>query len=190
VISASGFARIHSSTWKSLAPTTDLFVKKINGFLAVREFPRIESVTAPERRAFINEIGFELFAGAIRTRERGNWENVSILQSAIRAARERVRQFGDRSSDELVDPSTEEEQECGELGRRLGQYFGTAADEKPIDIHPMFPGCGFIDAGAGDVHSYGTLYEVKERESVSLNGCETIVDLRRAEQSEPSLGYS
>jgi hypothetical protein len=109
---------------------------------------------------------------------------------AIRAARERVRQFGDRSSDELVDPSTEEEQECGELGRRLGQYFGTAADEKPIDIHPMFPGCGFIDAGAGDVHSYGTLYEVKERESVSLNGCETIVDLRRAEQSEPSLGYS
>jgi hypothetical protein len=71
VISVSGFARIYSSTWNSLAPTTDLFVKKINGFLAVREFPRIESVTAPERRAFINEIGFELFAEAIRTRGRG-----------------------------------------------------------------------------------------------------------------------
>jgi hypothetical protein len=169
MISATGFARIHSSTWKSLAPTTDLYVKKINGFLASRQFPRIDSVTAPQRRAFINEIGFELFAGAARTEGRSSWQNVSNLECAIRAARERVRQFGDRSSEELADPSKEEEQECGELGRRLHEYFRTASDDKPVNIHPNFPGCGFVDACVGDVHFYGTLYEVKAGQRAFLS---------------------
>jgi hypothetical protein len=159
--SATGFARIHSSTWKSLAPTTDLYVKKINEFLVMREFPPIKSATPPQRRAFINEVGFELFAGAARTEGRSSWQNVSSLEYAIKAARERVRQFGDRSAEEITDPSDEEERECEELGCRLHEYFRTISNGKPIDIHPMFPGCGFVDACAGDVHYVGTLYEIK-----------------------------
>jgi hypothetical protein len=63
MISPTVFARVHSSTWKSLAPTTDLYEKRINTLLTEREFPPLASITIPERRAFVNEIGFELFSG-------------------------------------------------------------------------------------------------------------------------------
>jgi hypothetical protein len=161
MISATGFARIHSSTWKSLTPTTDLYVKKINGSRVVRHFRPLDSVTSPQRRAFINEIGFELFAAAARTDGWSTWQSVSILKHAVDGAKERIRQFGGKSADEISDPSKEEERECEKLGYRLHEYFRTISNGDPIDIHPIFPGCGIVDACAGDVHFCETLFEIK-----------------------------
>jgi hypothetical protein len=184
MISATGFARFHSSTWKSLSPTMDLYVRKINGFLSVTEFPRVMSATTPQRRAFINEIGFELFVGAARTEPRSSWQNATSLDDAIKAARDRIRQFGDLPAEDLADPSGAEEQECAEIGRRITKYFRTISNDQAIDIRPMFPGCGFVDASAGDVHFYGTLYEVKSGErafrSIDVRQLLTYVALGKA----------
>jgi hypothetical protein len=64
MISATEFARSHTSTWKILAPTMDLFVKRMNASMLEREFPPLHSSTVSHRIAFVNEIGFELFQGA------------------------------------------------------------------------------------------------------------------------------
>jgi hypothetical protein len=160
MISASRFARIHSSTWRSLTPTTDLYVRKVNGGMVVRHFAPIRSITSATRRAFINEIGFDLFATAARTGERATWQNPSNLECAVKSARNRIRQFGSEE-EAIVDPVEDERRECSELARRLHDYFEGASNSETIEIHPIFPGCGIVDASAGDVFFDGTLWEVK-----------------------------
>lgn len=160
VISASRFARIHSSTWKSLTPTTDLYSKRVNG-LARRIFPPLTSDTAPKRRALINEIGFELFSAASRTGERRTWHNTSSLEDASMRAAERIRQFSGREAGEFSGPTNNERTECIELASRLLEYFKTASNGEVITVHPKFHGCGIVDACAGDVYFDGALYEIK-----------------------------
>ena len=183
MISAARFAKIHLSTWKSLTPTTDLYLKRVNGFV-VRGFPPLESFVSPNRRAFINEIGFELFAAAARTEGRRTWKNLSSMEHATENARNRIRQFGDGEPGAIADPTDDERRECIELARRLHDYFEAASSGGIIDIHPPFPGCGIVDACAGDVYFDGTLCEVKAGDRAFLfNGSATAIDLRCAEQS-------
>jgi hypothetical protein len=129
--------------------------------MVVRQFPPIKSTTAARRRAFINEIAFELFATAARTGERATWHNTSSIEYAVTSARYRIGQFGGEEGEAIADPVGDERIECTELARRLHAYFESASRSEVVEIYPYFPGCGIVDASAGDVYFDGTLWEVK-----------------------------
>lgn len=92
-----------------------------------------------------------------------------------------------KSLSPTMDPFGAEEQECAEICRRSTKSFRTISNDQSIDIRPMFPGCGFVDASTGDVHSYGTLYEGKSGErafrSIDVRQLLTYVALSKASGS-------
>jgi hypothetical protein len=163
VISGSTFCRLYSSLWRELAPTTDLFVRRINLGQYQRDFAEIKLLTAANRRGFINEIAFELFCQSIRTRER--WPSRGPLPDEVAAAVSIVqssalrRDIG-REGEVISEPSADELLDISQQHDRLMQVF-TISYSGTIVPEPIFPGCGIIDTCIGDLLVASTLFEVK-----------------------------
>jgi hypothetical protein len=163
VISGTTFCKLYSSLWRELAPTTDLFVRRINLGQYERDFAEIKVLTAPTRRGFINEVAFELFCQSIKGRKR--WpsrdpspDEVSSAVSAVQSSALR-RDIG-REGEVSNQPSADELLDIAQQHNRLMQIF-TFFYSGTILPEPVFPGCGIIDTCIGDLLVGSTLFEVK-----------------------------
>jgi hypothetical protein len=165
LISATVFAKGYTTAWKSIAPTTDIFVRRLNANLYApirdREFPPLQSVVDAKRRGLINEIAFKLFARSMVE----IWSNEAEIIRAISEAAADVQVANARlrgmPASEFASPTQTEIEEVFSLFERLRWYFALASEGARIELYPKFAGCGILDTSAGDVYFSGKLYEVK-----------------------------
>lgn len=158
--SETAFSQSFSSTWRLLAPATDLFVRKVNSMLREREFAPLNSTIAPERRGFINEAAFHVFR--IR-REAFNWGRPrdELLSKAAEAAKATICRIERIEPASIPDPLEVEEDDIIAIAERLEMFFSRVSSGQSLQVQPEFPGCGIIDTCFGDVRFGETLYEVK-----------------------------
>lgn len=180
------FAQHHTSTWRLLAPAMDLFVRKINLRLYAREFPVLKSETASNRRGFINEIAFNLFA---ECPEESSELTDEIFLSAVDDARERISRLEEVPISALARPSSIEKVDCKKLLARLRIFFQKVSKQKRLEIRPQFPGAGIIGSCEGDVFFNSTLFEVKAGQrpyrAVDLKQLLTYAVLNHASRARP-----
>ena len=69
--------------------------------------------------------------------------------------------MGDVSLERVADPSAAETEECLAQARSIKHFFMIASKRQPVQVSPVFRGCGIIDTCVGDVFFSDTLYEVK-----------------------------
>jgi hypothetical protein len=161
VTSETAFAQSYSSTWRLLAPATDLFVRKVNTMYREREFAPVESIVAPERRGFINEVAFELFRSRRAWfRNLGQAKRV-LVSEAVELARITISRIERMQPSDIVVPSDAEEAEIDLLAERLQLFFSRVSEREGLEVQPRFPGCGIIDTCFGDIRFGDALYEVK-----------------------------
>jgi hypothetical protein len=160
LISAVAFARRRTSIWKALAPTTDIFVRRMNAGYD-RFFRPLQSETLPERRGILNEASFKLFAefsiaeGGDRSPPR------EVVLDAIQAVEITNARLHGAVSAEKIEPTEMEIKEVQYLYRRLFHFFLIIAEGNTIEFYPKFVGCGILDTSAGDVYFSGKLFEIK-----------------------------
>ena len=165
MISETTFASNFTSVWKSLTPTSELFVRKINGGLYERVFTPMNSVTAPSRRALINEVAFTLFVRHGDTLVPHNARRVSDLEIAacFAVAHEAITRLDRVHSSDVAEMDRTESDEAVRQAIRLATFF-LAQNRGAIMYNPDFQGCGMINSCFGDVLVGGALYEVKAGE--------------------------
>lgn len=164
MISVSAFCKMHSSFWKGVAPTTDIFVRRLNLGHYEREFPEMTIPTLPTRRGFINEVAFAVFCQSVRRGQ--GWppgrlskaeldEAVTSIRSlsARKEIRGEIKQENDLGPEELLD--IEEQRD------RLMRFLFINRSVGTLVVEPVFPGCGIIDTSRGDLIASNVLYEVK-----------------------------
>jgi hypothetical protein len=157
LISETKFSRYSSSTWRSLTPTMEIFVRKINLELYEREFPSLKSNVDPLRRGFVNEIAYQLF---VETKS-----SLALTKEsedrAISTARELMLRIEETRGSDTPLPNSVEMLDAKEQLRRLAIFFQYEAKGANLELSPLFAGCGFIDACEGDVYFDQTLFEIK-----------------------------
>jgi len=164
VISASTFCKVHSSFWKNVAPTTDIFVRRLNLGHYDREFPVMQSSAAPIRRGFINEVAFAAFCQAVsdgsgRPPSKLTPEELDRAVSYVLSLPIRREAQGEIASERVLAP--EEVLDIDEQRRRLIWTFSFNKPAGSLLTEPIFPGCGMIDTCRGDLIASDALYEVK-----------------------------
>jgi hypothetical protein len=148
------FSRHNSSTWESLTPMMELYVRRMNLRLIERAFAPMEHETAPSRRGFINEIAFELFASFVNGHLPAN-----IEAECVSKARRSILHL--ERADDLSDPNQTEMSDAREQLRRLTLFFQSAASGRLVEAKPRFSGCGIISSCEGDIYVQGELFEIK-----------------------------
>lgn len=180
--SETSFSRLNSSTWASLTPMMELYIRQINLKLLERTFVPMMHVTLPARRSFINEVAFRIFCESLATGDIGHTESHSIAE-----ARRLI--LGLESADAVTDPSTDEMDDAREQARRLKFYFHQVAQARALEVKPKFAGCGIIDSCEGDVYCDGQLFEVKAGDrnvrSIDLRQLLVYAALSYSEQGRP-----
>lgn len=158
LISELGFSRSYSSLWRALAPTLDLFVRQLNRGLYERTFAPIPSDVTPNRRAFVNEIAFELLC-------QSPYEaSTQDLASAVDTARQALQSLPGDKQWLSENPDDCETAEVRELARRLSLWFLAEEPRTTVLTKPKFPGCGYVDTSYGDAIAGTTLVEIKAGE--------------------------
>lgn len=155
------FARDYTSFWRAATPFMDGYLRRVNKGGYDRDYRPMTAGTAPNRRAFVNEIAFETLCIAVEKMKTGEAMQLDLaLQNSISVVHQRFIQLkleGDfhntLSSDERADAS--------EQVRRLMQRIGGATKVPAIICKPPFRGCGIIDGCCGDIIVNSTLYEIK-----------------------------
>jgi hypothetical protein len=163
VISVSQFCKMHSSFWKGLTPSTDIFVRRLNLGHYERDFPEMTISAAPMRRGFINEIAFAVFCQDVRNNV--GWPPPELARAEVEAAVAEVRSRPLRREGREMAPDAElsagELLDIGEQRSRLLRMFTFDRPGGALVTGPSFPGCGIIDACEGDLIVSNILYEVK-----------------------------
>jgi hypothetical protein len=162
MITVSTFCKMHSSFWKEVAPTTDIFVRKLNLGQYEREFEEMKIPTQPARRGFVNEVAFATFRQSVEKSER--WPPPALSKEDLDRALASVRSQPIRKEDSEIelreDLAPEELRDIDEQRVRLMRVF-LHNYSGPVAIEPVFPGCGVIDTSKGDLLVSGTLFEIK-----------------------------
>lgn len=189
MISETTFAQDHTSTWRLLAPTMDLFVRKINLELYEREFRIMNSEVMPARRGLINEIAFEYFRNLPVGEGDVQWSQVE-LDYAVYEARKKISLLEAIEIELIALPTELELTDCAEQIRRLRFFFEPATQKAGgIEFRPRFPGAGIIAGCEGDIYFERTLFEIKAGhrpfKSVDLKQLLTYATLNYAAGSRP-----
>lgn len=171
MIAETTFAKVHSSIWRTLTPTSELFVRRINGELYQREFAPLVTATAPERRAFINAIAFNAFCDRVGAAQksvfpaaRPSLVDKETLGAAVNNARDEVCKMENLLPFEIPDPEAHELSDSQAQLVRLESFFYRETIGTHLLLRPEFPGCGIIDRCYGDVLASTCLYEIKAGE--------------------------
>jgi len=159
--SAVSFARDHASTWRSLTPTADIYIRRVNSSLYEREYVPLDSKTSPKRRALINEVGFKLFSLSLVESWGGNVVPKPVIARAFESVRKSYARLSGTTGRRIVKLSDLEIRESLDLLGRLRQFFIRTAKGKKMEFSPQFSGCGILDTSAGDVCFGESLFEVK-----------------------------
>jgi hypothetical protein len=163
MISETNFASHFTSVWKGLAPTSELFVRKINSRLYEREFPRMASSVAPARRALVNETAFRFFVrcGARVFPVLPPDLPPEQIYASMLEARTFVAQLDKANINQIHELNAIEKSESLDQATRLCGFFSRISRGKTITYYPAFRGCGVVDSCQGDVLVGNKLYEVK-----------------------------
>lgn len=162
MISEVRFARDFGSFWRQATPTMDGFVRRLNSGLYERDFEPLNSKTDVTRRAFVNQVAFEVFSELTSIQEDGRSARSSrdLIPAASIRVRESVDQ-GDQDADYSADMSDIEIQDVVEQVRRLSDRVGIRPRATAIICSPEFVGCGLVDKCKGDILADHVLFEVK-----------------------------
>jgi hypothetical protein len=160
MISETFFAANYPSVWRTIAPSMEDFVRRMNTDRYEREWTPLQSVTHPGRRGLINEAAFILFTSAVCERQEptANWMRAK-LSDVFEVA---FNYVGERTQLEGSDLRTEnEEKETINIASRLFQFFRHWPSEN-LTVAPSFPGCGILSPCVGDILVSGKeIYEIK-----------------------------
>jgi hypothetical protein len=146
VISAERFARERPSYWNQLLPRLEPFVRLLNlsaGRFSPPMFPGVD----PNRRAFVAELGFELFRGAPHRPIDADDASVEAAAVLVRA---RIARLSTLDEDEILPPSPLERIEAIALARRLRRFVHQRG-ALSFTVDPDIPGCGIIDGATADL---------------------------------------
>ena len=165
MITASTFSRLYSSFWRDVAPTTELFVRRVNLGQYERDFPEMTTSTEPMRRGVINELAFALFCESVKRQKRWPSAASDLTLDEIRAVAATLpflaanKEVG--RATHPPEPNDEEIADIREQHVRMMRVFTHDYSPSDIVIEPAFPGCGIIDTCKGDLLVSTTLFEVK-----------------------------
>jgi hypothetical protein len=160
VISEATFCQFHSSFWQTIAPTTDLFIRRLNTGLYERDFSPMKTETVPGRRGFVNECAFAMFCRSIRAGEKWPFSIPTINE--VWNTSMSVRTLGQARDQGQTEQLTRAEiEDAREQHERMMCVFTADISIEEVVPEPVFPGCGFIDRCHGDVLVSKTLFEVK-----------------------------
>ena len=151
------------SIWQELTPTCELYVRRINRELYVRDFPPIKTEVSPERIAFVNELAFEIVKSRYQSGERRPPRNVGVGElsdAAIKVEQELSRRRPEIDAQPVTDTDFELS-EVRELVVRLWIMLPIIATTENLRFHPRFPGCGILGECEGDAVLGNQLVEVK-----------------------------
>lgn len=158
LISERRFAQRSASVWRLITPALDLFVRKVNLELYERDERPLGLDTAPARRAFVNELGFNLFSIGTRSNQFGL---ATATRQAIEATKRVIGRLEARSPELVADPTEVELEDARQQSERLRRYVLRWHPNSRLEFDPEFRGCGIIDACRGDFCVDEWLYEVK-----------------------------
>ena len=159
MISETQFAGSYSSVWRELLPNSEAVITTLNKTLrsigkSARNFSR------PNRRAFLNEIGFQLFLSAPNFS--GSYITGShLLEPAVGSARIQQARYTAEQAGNIPFPDTIEQFEVESIYRSLLAFRGLMPITFDIVPRPAFVGCGLLDSCSGDFLLGNTLVEVK-----------------------------
>jgi hypothetical protein len=165
VITETTFAINFASVWQLLTPNSESVIKGLNK--TVLNLRRASFAwSRADRRAFVNEIGFELFAHRVRGAPAGHSEFSfdDRFSMAVAAAGTSLARFS-FTSPQPDYPTNLERLEAMSLAnglhsfRRRVEYI--ARDWQQTCVHPRFRGCGILEACEGDLLIGDILVEVK-----------------------------
>jgi hypothetical protein len=146
LISAERFARERASYWNQLLPRLEPFVRLLN--LSVGRFspPMLETVR-PERRAFVAELGFELFRTSLDDRlER----DPALIELAAKSVRIRVAGLASVPIETVEQPTPFERSEAAEIALQLRRFVRQRV-ASTYTVDPVIPGCGIVDSATADL---------------------------------------
>lgn len=155
MISELRFARAYNSLWRSLAPTMELFVRKANLRLYVRNWAELPSQSVPGARSLINQVAFRALSDAA---------------AACASFTARIRFIEDRTNIEAAEQaltgvrflSATDLNESSELAKRMCSHLFRFRQDR-IALNPRFEGCGIINACFGDaISDIGHIIELKD----------------------------
>jgi hypothetical protein len=146
LISAERFARERASYWNQLLPRLEPFIRLLN--LSVGRFsPPMAATVAPERRAFVAELGFELF----RTPVEGPIEPESeLVDQAADGVRIRIATLAGRPVEDIAPPTPAERSEAVALAGRLRRFVRQRV-ASTYTVDPVIPGCGIVESATADL---------------------------------------
>jgi hypothetical protein len=160
MISELTFAREFASFWRQATPLMDGFVRRVNRAGYRRDFPPMRAATAPNRRAFVNEVAFDSFCPNIDAEQADQYlfpvGNV-ITESVLRVRSTAANREGE--GDYQAELSLQEFWDAAEQVRRLHLQLRTTEFIGMVVCKPNFSGCGMIDSCKGDVIVKNTLFE-------------------------------
>jgi len=146
VISAERFARERSSYWSQRVPRLESFVRSVN-LGRPRFSPPIASDVAPERRAFIAEVAFEL----LKLRVSADRMPSPVEEAdAVARVRDRIAVLGPYPEEEIVDLAPRERKEVMQLLNNLLGFLRERTSGSVV-VSPQIAGCGVIDRCAADL---------------------------------------
>ena len=151
------FISSHQSFWLGVAPMLSQFVKTRN--------PHLERITKPfnlttgDNRGLIGELTFRLFAVSYQRSCKATELDEMEVRHCVERSVEFIQRFRAFSRQPVLHASLEGIDEASQLADRLVNFFNSEITD--LKLWPVFPGCGWLDSGEGDVIGGSTLYEIK-----------------------------
>lgn len=144
--------------WRSLLPTSSLFVAKLNDEFYGRRLDHLNSIVDGRRRSFSSYVSFNLFADTVSKGLNLETMTDAEYRTLETSYRDRFRELAEQDWELYRELSAIELIETKEISRRLLHVFG---DGDSVTPNPHFKGCGFLEDCYGDVIFEDTLYEIK-----------------------------
>ncbi len=151
----------YPSFWQPLLPFADVFLRQINLQLHETFLKPIDGETEASRRAFVNELSFELCARRFPDLVPATDVRPFVIETS-KAVFERVSRYeGPKIGHAL---SAVEIKEAVVLARRLGFFLKAIISATPVLFHERLPGVELIGDVFPDIIADDTLVEVKNGE--------------------------
>lgn len=160
VISETTFSAAYSSFWRDLMPNSERFVRRLNLNVERYGLP-ITASSVPNRRAYINEVAFQLFA-KIYPRKPSDMPDIEdIKKQVFSKVRTFIAQLDRAEEAAIQDPSDDEFRESSKIYQSIYGYVNWQAPPKDVIVSPPFVGCGLLDSCNGDLLIKRQLTEIK-----------------------------
>lgn len=151
---------MYGGFWASLTPMMEDFVRMVNATVVDEALPAIDPHSPGPRRAFVNELGFEIFALQQANPDGADkqppLDTLLILATKVAA---KIAQLEPGSESANAAFSDDEADEAMALATRLRLLVRPLGAPVVTKVH--LPGCGFIGDAYADIVAKTTLCEVK-----------------------------